>query len=85
MQLRHPVGIHLSDMFPIKKCFNKEDVLSPVLLNFASVYAVRRVQVNHDSLKLNGTQQLLVYDDILICWVEAFVLLRKYLLVSKLD
>jgi hypothetical protein len=26
-------------------------------------YAIRRVQVNQDSLKLNGTHQLLVYAD----------------------
>jgi len=34
-----------------------------VLLNFALEYAIRRVQVNQDDLKLNGTHQLLTYAD----------------------
>jgi len=39
------------------------DALSPLLFNFAVEYAIRRVQVKQDGLKLSGTHQLLVYAD----------------------
>jgi len=35
----------------------------PLFVNFALEYAIRRVQVNQDGLKLDGTHQLLVYAD----------------------
>jgi len=34
-----------------------------LLFNFPLKYAIRRVQVNQDGLKLNGTHQLLAYAD----------------------
>jgi hypothetical protein len=34
-----------------------------LLLNFALEYAIRKVQVNQDGLKLNGTCQVSVYAD----------------------
>jgi hypothetical protein len=34
-----------------------------LIFNFALEYTIRRVQVNQDGLKLNGTHQLFVYAD----------------------
>jgi len=60
---RIQVGKNLSDMFPVRNGLKQGDALSPLLFNSTFVCAIRRVQVNQDSLKLNGTFQLLVYVD----------------------
>ena len=57
------VGKNVSDMFPIRNGLKQGDALEPLLFNCALEYAIKRVQVNQDGLKLNGTHQLLAYAD----------------------
>jgi len=57
------VGKNVSDKFPIRNGLKQGDALSPMLFNFALEYAIRRVQVNQDGMKLSGTHQFLVYAD----------------------
>jgi len=57
------VGKNLSDRFPIRNGFKQGDALTPMLFNFALEYAIRRVQVNQDAVKLSATHQLLAYAD----------------------
>jgi hypothetical protein len=45
----------LPDTFPIKNGLKQRDVLSPLLWNFASEYAIGRAQANQESLKLKAT------------------------------
>ena len=56
---RVQLGKHLSDTFGLKQ----GDALSPLLFNFAFECAIRRVQLNQDGFKLNGTHQFLIYAD----------------------
>jgi hypothetical protein len=53
----------LYDNFPIQNGLKEGDALSPLLFNFASDYAIMKVQENQVGLKLNETHQLLVYAD----------------------
>ena len=49
-----------SEQVNIKHSFKQGDALMPLLFNFA---AIRKVQVNQDSLKLHGTRLLVVSAD----------------------
>ena len=58
------VGKNLSDMYPIRNGLKEGDALLPLLFNFALEYAIWRVHVIQDGLKLSGAHQLLVYADV---------------------
>jgi hypothetical protein len=54
----------LSENFPIQSGLKKGDALSPLLLNFALEYAVRKVRENQAGLILDGTHPLLSSADV---------------------
>jgi hypothetical protein len=56
-------GKHLSDSFPTQNGLKNDDALSPLLFNFPSEYAIKKVQENQVGLKLNGSHLLLAYAD----------------------
>jgi hypothetical protein len=57
------IGKNLSDKFTIQNGLKQGDALSPLFFNFSLECAIRRVQEKQESLKLNGTHQLLAYAD----------------------
>ena len=65
--------MHLSDMFPIRNGLKKGDALLPLLFNFAFDYAIRRVQVKQDGLKLSGNISFWF----MLMMIEAYILQRQ--------
>ena len=57
------VGINLCDMFPFKNGLKQRAAPLPLFFNCALGYAIRRVQIIQDGLKLNGLHQFLLYAD----------------------
>jgi hypothetical protein len=53
------------------------DALSPQLFNFASQYPIKKVQEIQMRLKLNGTQQLVVYADDVNLLADKIKTMRK--------
>ena len=73
---RVSVDKHMYDMLHIKSGM-KPDALSPLFFNFALEYTIRRVQINQDYLKLNGTHQLLVYAGDFKVWGRSIHNIKK--------
>jgi hypothetical protein len=52
------LGKHLSDKFPIPNDLKQGDALLPLLSNFPSYFAIRKIQENQVGLELNLTNHL---------------------------
>jgi len=71
---RVQVGKNLSDRFYIRSGLKQGDALSPIHFNFVLEYAIRRVQVNQDSLKLMVHISFWLMLMMLMYWEEAYIL-----------
>jgi hypothetical protein len=57
------IGKNLFATIPVRNGLKQGDALLPFLFHFALEYTIRRVQVNHESWKLDGRHHLLVCAD----------------------
>jgi len=53
----------MPDWFPVRNGLKQGDALTPMLFKFALQHTIRRVHVNQNGFKLNGTHQLPAYGD----------------------
>ena len=53
----------MSSSFSIENSLKQEDILSPLLLNFALEYAIRKVKETNLILDMNGPLQVLTFVD----------------------
>ena len=57
------IGNYPSSSFPIENGLKQGDALSPLLFNFALEYEIRDLQETNLRLDMNGTHQVLAYED----------------------
>ena len=87
---RFRVGNNFSGIFPIRNGLKQRNALSPLLFIIVLEYAIMRVKVNQDGLKLNGTHQLLAYADDVNILARSVDTVKKnaklqWLLLRRLD
>ena len=66
------IGKNLSDMFPFRNGLKQGDAVSPLLFNFVVEYAIRRIHVNQNGLKLHTGFWFMLM--MLMYWEEAYIL-----------